>query len=92
MGACGSGRGSIARSGSPGRHVIASEQRRTHREKNERKIHFARETPPTSAEGKVIRTDGSGSEVLALRDGSRVEMSEGVELSINRATDGIQVD
>jgi ferric-dicitrate binding protein FerR (iron transport regulator) len=43
-------------------------------------------------EGKLIRTDGSGSEVLALRDGSRVEMSEGVELSINRATDGIQVD
>jgi len=43
-------------------------------------------------EGKVIRTDGSGSEVLALRDGSRVEMGDGVELSINRATDGIQVD
>jgi hypothetical protein len=43
------------------------------------------------AEGKVLRT-GSGSEVLALRDGSRVEMSEGVELSINRASDGIQVD
>ena len=41
-------------------------------------------------EGKIVRTDGSGSEVLALRDGSRVEMSEGVELSINRATDGIQ--
>jgi len=44
------------------------------------------------SEGKVIRTDISGSEVLALRDGSRVEMSESVELSINRATDGIQVD
>jgi len=44
------------------------------------------------AEGKVLRTGGSGSEVLALRDGSRVEMSEGVELSINRAADGIQVD
>jgi len=44
------------------------------------------------SEGKVIRTDISGSEVLALRDGSLVEMSESVELSINRATDGIQVD
>jgi ferric-dicitrate binding protein FerR (iron transport regulator) len=43
------------------------------------------------AEGKVLRT-GSGSEVLALRDGSRVEMGGGVELSINLASDGIQVD
>jgi hypothetical protein len=43
-------------------------------------------------EGKLVRTDYSGSEVLALRDGSRVEMSGGVELSINRAADGIQVD
>ena len=44
------------------------------------------------AEGKIIQTGGSGSEVLALRDGSRVEMSDGVELAINRASDGIQVD
>jgi len=43
-------------------------------------------------EGKLVRTDYSGSEVLALRDGSRVEMSGGVELSINSAADGIQVD
>jgi len=43
-------------------------------------------------EGKLIRTHDSGGEVLALRDGSRVEMSEGVELSINQATDGIQID
>jgi ferric-dicitrate binding protein FerR (iron transport regulator) len=43
-------------------------------------------------EGKVIRTDDTGSEVLALRDGSRVEMGEGVELSMNLASDGIQVD
>jgi ferric-dicitrate binding protein FerR (iron transport regulator) len=42
-------------------------------------------------EGRVIRTAGSVSEVLALRDGSRVEMGAGVELSINRAADGIQV-
>jgi len=44
------------------------------------------------SEGKLIQTDGSSSEVLGLRDGSRVEMSEGVKLSVNRATDGIQVD
>jgi ferric-dicitrate binding protein FerR (iron transport regulator) len=43
-------------------------------------------------EGKLIRSDDSGGEVVALRDGSRVEMSDGVELSINRASDGIQVD
>jgi ferric-dicitrate binding protein FerR (iron transport regulator) len=43
-------------------------------------------------EGKVIRTDVSGNEVLALRDGSQVEMGEDVELSINLASDGIQVD
>jgi len=43
-------------------------------------------------EGKLIRAEGSGSEVLALRDGSRVEMGAGVELSINRAADGIQID
>jgi ferric-dicitrate binding protein FerR (iron transport regulator) len=43
-------------------------------------------------EGKVIRTDVSGNEVLALRDGSQVEMGENVELSINIASDGIQVD
>ena len=44
------------------------------------------------AEGKLIQSGGSGGEVLGLRDGSRVEMSEGVKLSVNRATDGIQVD
>ena len=43
-------------------------------------------------EGKLIRTDDSGGEVLALRDGSRMEMSAGVELSIHRAADGIQID
>jgi FecR-like protein len=44
------------------------------------------------AEGKLIQTGGDGGEILALRDGSRVEMNDSVKLSINRATDGIQVD
>jgi ferric-dicitrate binding protein FerR (iron transport regulator) len=43
-------------------------------------------------EGKLIRTEDSGGEVLELRDGSRMEMSSGVELSINSAADGIQID
>jgi hypothetical protein len=44
------------------------------------------------AEGKLVRTEGEGGQVLELRDGSRVEMSAGVKLSVSRATDGIQVD
>jgi len=44
------------------------------------------------AEGKLVRTEGEGGQVLELRDGSRVEMSAGVKLSVNRAPDGIQVD
>jgi hypothetical protein len=44
------------------------------------------------AEGKLVQTEEDGGEVLELRDGSRVEMSADVKLSINRATDGLQVD
>lgn len=43
-------------------------------------------------EGKLVRAEGAGSEVLELRDGSRVEMSAGAELSIDRASDGIRID
>jgi ferric-dicitrate binding protein FerR (iron transport regulator) len=43
-------------------------------------------------EGKLVRAEGARSEVLELRDGSRVEMSVGAELSIDRASDGIRID
>jgi uncharacterized protein (TIGR03435 family) len=41
--------------------------------------------------GKVLRTDTSSGAVLALSDGSRVEMREDTELSVERAKDGVQI-
>jgi hypothetical protein len=46
----------------------------------------------TIREGQILRSGKSGSEVLALRDSSRVEMGAGVELSIDRASDGIRIE
>lgn len=42
--------------------------------------------------GQVLRTDSAGGAVLVLRDGTRMEMSSGVELSIDHASDGIQIN
>jgi uncharacterized protein (TIGR03435 family) len=39
----------------------------------------------------TIRSNGGGGAVLALRDGSRVEMRERSELSLERTTDGIRI-
>jgi uncharacterized protein (TIGR03435 family) len=41
--------------------------------------------------GKVLRTDTSSEAVLALSDGSRVEMRQDTELSVERAKDGVQI-
>ena len=42
--------------------------------------------------GQAVRTDSAGGAVLSLRDGSRVEMGAGVELSIDSAADGIRIN
>ena len=41
--------------------------------------------------GETIRTNGNGGAVLALADGSRVEMRTQSELSLERADDGIRI-
>ena len=43
------------------------------------------------AAGAVVRTDGGAGAVLALKDGSRVEMRSKSELSLERADDGMRI-
>jgi uncharacterized protein (TIGR03435 family) len=42
-------------------------------------------------EGETIRSNGGGGAVLALSDGSRVEMRSNSELAVERASDGIRI-
>src|SRR6185436_7638219 len=41
--------------------------------------------------GETVRTSGAAGSVLALADGSRVEMRSHSELSLERADDGIRI-
>jgi uncharacterized protein (TIGR03435 family) len=42
-------------------------------------------------QGETIRSNGGGGAVLALADGSRVEMRSRTELSLDRADDGVRI-
>ena len=42
-------------------------------------------------QGSTVRSNGGGGAVLALTDGSRVEMRSQSELSLERATDGLRI-